>query len=179
MNKMPSIILVGFMGAGKTTVGAKLAAMLHRPLCDLDGEIVATAGMTIPEIFACKGESYFRDLETAALGAIDRLHDQVVATGGGVVERPGNWALMRALGKTVYLQAPWDVLRQRLLGGGGRPLARAQDGWEQVEALMLRREPLYRQADYVVSTAGFDSEQVVAVIAGLFPQHKDYENDRG
>jgi len=165
---MQSIILVGFMGAGKTTVGIELAALTKRTLCDLDADIVSMAGVPIPQIFAVWGEPHFRDLETAALQRVDRLKIQIVATGGGVVERPENWSRLRALGQTVYLQASWEALRLRLSGGNGRPLACAQGGWDKVESLYLRREPLYRQADYVVDTEGLDAGQVAEIIAGLF-----------
>jgi len=165
---MSSIILVGFMGAGKTTVGAELAARTNRTLCDLDATVVSLAGMAIPQIFAEKGEPYFRDLETESLRRVDPAGNLVVSTGGGIVERPENWSLMRARGKTVYLHAPWAVLRQRLSGESGRPLANAANGWEQVEMLFLRRESLYRQADFMVNTQGISAKVVAAMVSDLF-----------
>lgn len=165
---MSSIILVGFMGAGKTTVGAELAVRTKRTLRDLDATIVSLAGMSIPQIFAEKGESHFRDLETESLRRVDPSESLIVSTGGGIVERPVNWALMRARGQTVYLHAPWDVLRQRLARESGRPLANAENGWEKVEQLFLRRESLYRQADYVINTEGISARVAAEKVAGLF-----------
>lgn len=165
---MSAIILVGFMGAGKTTVGTELAVRTNRTLCDLDATVVSLAGIPIPQIFAEKGEPYFRDLETESLRRVDPSANLVVSTGGGIVERPENWSLMRARGSTVYLHAPWDVLRQRLSRESGRPLANAENGWEKVEKLFLRRESLYRQADYVVNTEGFSARVVAEMVADLF-----------
>ena len=174
---MWSIVLIGFMGAGKTTVGRELAAITDRTFCDLDTEIIKIAGMGITQIFEDCGEFYFRDLETSALQSVVGRQGLVVATGGGVVERPGNWPLMRATGRIIYLQASWECLRQRIGCGGGRPLARQQDGWNQVRSLFLRREPLYQQADFVVDTEGKKTGDVAAVIAGLCFEQK--ENSRG
>lgn len=167
---MVSIVLVGFMGAGKTTVGSELAAISGRTFCDLDTEIVKTAGMSIPQIFENFGESYFRDLETSSLQSVIGRQGFVVATGGGVVERPENWPLLRAAGRIIYLQATWECLRQRIGCGTARPLARQQDGWSQVKALFLRREPLYLQADFVVNTDGMDARQVAVAVAELCPK---------
>ena len=167
---MVSIVLVGFMGAGKTTVGGELAALTGRTFCDLDSEIVRSEGMSISEIFEKRGESGFRDLETSALQSIIGRKGLVVATGGGVVERSENWPLLRAAGRIIYLQANWECLRQRIGCGSARPLVRQQDGWSQVKALFLRREPLYLQADFVVNTDGMDARQVAVVVAELCPE---------
>lgn len=148
--KAQNIILIGFMGAGKTTVGQILANLVGLRFIDLDAEIIRLAGRSIPEIFAHDGEDCFRDLESQALSLLADQQHIVLATGGGIVGRPTNWELMRRLGRIIYLQVPWEALRQRLSSSSGRPLAHVDSGWDQVQQLYERRLPLYQQADIVV-----------------------------
>lgn len=157
-----NIILVGFMGAGKTTVARELAAAGY-VLVDLDERIVRRCGRSIPEIFAQEGESFFRDCETEALQALEGTGRSVIATGGGVVGREENWVRMRRLGKVVYLRASWPALQRRLLAGTGRPLA-AGDDWARVEALWRQRLPLYERADLAVDTEDRTPAEVAAAI---------------
>jgi shikimate kinase len=161
-----TIVLVGFMGAGKTTVGRLLAKMAGLDFIDLDAEIVRLAGRTIPEIFCQDGEEVFRDLESRALCAVLSRQNMVLATGGGVVGRSENWTLMRRLGVIIYLRVSWDVLRLRLSSSTDRPLANAAHGWEQVRELFEKRLPLYQQADHTVDGEQ-DSRQVAEAILHL------------
>lgn len=169
---MRSIVLIGFMGAGKSTVGPELAFKTNRIFLDLDAEIVKLAGKSIAQIFNERGEPYFRDLETAVLRSVDINKVQVIATGGGIIEREENWQLMRKLGGIVYLQASWDCLRNRLTGTTGRPLAMQEHGWTQVESLYAKREQYYLQADYVVNTENDDAVKVSELIASFFDADK-------
>ncbi len=153
-----NIILIGFMGSGKSTVAEVLHGMGFNCI-DLDALIVERSGRTIPEIFARDGEGVFRDLETEALRSLAGLRRAVVSTGGGIVGREENWILMKALGTIVYLQAGWETLRTRLAAGEGRPLADKSD-WSKVEALWRRRLPLYEKADLIVDTDDRTPEEV-------------------
>lgn len=159
-----NVVLVGFMGTGKTTVGKSLEDLAGLDLVDLDQVIVQEAGRTIPEIFAAEGEAAFRDLETAALQSMETRRGCVVATGGGIVGRPENWTTMRRLGTVVYLQTAWDTLKSRLSGDTGRPLADTREGWDDLEALWRKRLPLYEQADLVVDCAGLSPEEIAQKI---------------
>ena len=149
-NSGPNIVLVGFMGAGKSTVGAVLAEVLGYRLVDLDQHIVQRCGKTIPEIFSTEGEALFRDYESAALASLGTMSRTVLATGGGVVGRQLNWSAMRCLGPVVYLRLPWETIRQRIAGDQGRPLADQSDGGERLHRLWVERAPLYEQADVII-----------------------------
>lgn len=163
-SKGDNVILIGFMGAGKSTVGRELERLGGFRLIDLDAVIVHLAGRSIPEIFADEGEERFREYETAALRSLDGDHRTAIATGGGVIGREENWTLMRSLGPVVYLRADWQTLRRRLAGSQGRPLADAGQDSAQVEALWRKRLPQYERADIIVDTDRLDSTQVAQTI---------------
>jgi shikimate kinase len=161
-----NIVLIGFMGSGKTTVGRLLAQMTGFRFIDLDAEIVRLAGCSIAEIFARDGEECFRDLESHALSSLVGERRMVVATGGGIVGRMENWKAMRQLGPIVYLQVPWEIVQQRLSSSSGRPLANVEHGWDRIRLLYEGRLPLYGQANFVVNGDQGD-QQVAASILHL------------
>lgn len=154
------IVLIGFMGAGKSSVGRKLGSLTGWPFVDLDAEIVRREGRTIPQMFADPGEPYFRQKETEALRSLTGGESLILATGGGIIGREENWSLLRQLGTIVYLQAGWVTLHTRLKCEEGRPLGDGHQGWEKVEALWRRRLPLYQQADIIIETEGLALEAV-------------------
>ncbi len=156
-----SIILVGFMGAGKSTVGRDLANLSGLPLVDLDALIVQQQGDTIPNIFADQGEAVFRRYETEALRSLSDTFPVILATGGGIVGHQENWQLMRRLGPVIYLRANWDTLRSRLAGSTDRPLATAGRDEADIKSLWRQRLPLYEQADLIVDTDGRKVDEVV------------------
>ncbi len=163
------LALVGLMGAGKSTVGRRLAAAWGRPFVDLDEAIVAMAGRPIPEQFATEGEAVFRDRETAALRtALAAPEPVVVATGGGVVLRDENRALLGEHAVVVWLDASVEALAARVGDGAGRPLL-ADGPEERLRTLDGARRPLYESvADLRVDTSGLGADEVVAAVeAGL------------
>jgi shikimate kinase len=163
------LALVGLMGAGKSTVGRRLASAWGRAFVDLDDAIVAAAGRPIPELFAAEGEAGFRDRETAALrAALAEPTPLVVATGGGVVLREENRALLGERAVVVWLDAEVDALAARVGDGTGRPLL-ADAPAERLRSLATARRPLYEAvADLRVDTSGLGPDEVVtAVVAGL------------
>jgi shikimate kinase len=159
-----AIVLVGFMGAGKSTVGRALANLSGLPLVDLDALIVKQQGDTISAIFADQGEAAFRCYETEALRSLGDACPIILATGGGIVGLRENWQLMRRLGPVIYLRANWQTLRARLAGSTDRPLATAERAEADVKSLWQQRVPLYEQADVIVDTDGRTVEEVVREI---------------
>ncbi|PLX95857.1 MAG: shikimate kinase [Desulfuromonas sp.] len=157
------LFLVGFMGAGKSTIGRLLAQKCCVPFVDLDEEIVCAAGESIASIFATRGEIAFRDLEESTLMAL-APDPQIVATGGGIVGRDANWQHMQRVGTTLYLDSSWETLVQRLSGSRERPLLQTPEGIEGVHQLWLNRQPLYRQADYCILTDHKTPEAIVGEI---------------
>lgn len=151
---MQSVVLIGFMGAGKTSVGKALAARLGIPFVDTDALIERAAGRTIADIFAHDGEAAFRALETQTLAALDAASPAVYATGGGIVTRDENWPLLKRLGRVVHLHAAAEVLFERVRGESHRPLLKTAAPRETFNELFALREALYGQADLTVDTDG-------------------------
>jgi len=158
-----NIILIGFMGTGKTTTGKVLAAELGLPHRDLDEVIAQREGRSISEIFRAKGEQYFRDRETAALEQLLAQQGQVLTTGGGAVLRPENVALMQKAGTVVALTAAEDELIKRLQNDSGRPLL-AGGVAEQVRRLLAERKGAYDFAPIQIDTTNKPVSEIVAEI---------------
>lgn len=162
-----NIILVGFMGAGKSACGRMLARRLGRCFVETDDMIVARDGRSISEIFRQDGEAAFRRLETEVLEALRLKSGDVIATGGGLPCRDGRMEALRALGTVVWLHGELAALLARARRTGGRPMLQGRSP-EEIEALYRAREPFYRQAHLVVDTAGLGVDQVVRrVLAAL------------
>ena len=138
-----SIVLIGPMGAGKSSVARELARMTSRRWIDTDKQIVRQTGQTITEIFAREGEDHFRRLETEALQSLASERRLIVATGGGIVTRPENIPLLRALGCVAYLTADPEVLFERVSRNRQRPLLQTDDPRVTLNELIQRRESLY------------------------------------
>lgn len=164
LSEREAIVLIGFMGSGKTTIGRELARRLQIPFVDLDSVIVEQAEMTIPEIFATEGEEGFRHRETQALESVYAVGGAVVATGGGAVTVEENWPLMRDIGPVVYLRTRLQTALQRIGEGEGRPLANGMDRETRLRTLLELRKPLYEQADLIVDTDGLTPSAVARVI---------------
>ncbi|HET8629345.1 MAG TPA: shikimate kinase, partial [Thermomicrobiales bacterium] len=169
---MRNIYLTGFMGSGKSAVGARLAARLGRPYRDLDATIVAGAGMTIPAIFAQEGEAAFRRREADALRRVAAEGGQVVATGGGIVADAANREVMRASGWIVCLEARPETLYARVRAQAGeddlhsaRPLLAAPDPLARIRDLKASRQPAYADADWTVHTDGLGVDEVADEVA--------------
>jgi shikimate kinase len=169
----PGIVLVGFMGSGKSSVGRVLARRFGAPFVDVDERIERAAGCTIRELFAMEGEPAFREREKDALRAAVSVKGCVVATGGGAFADEGNRALLRSYAPVVYLEAGVETLLARLSGEADpvtgdpvRPLLRGGDREKVVRDLLARRVPGYREADFTVRTDGRTMEEVAGMVAG-------------
>ena len=159
-----NIFLTGFMGAGKSTVGRRLARQIGYRFADLDELVVAREGLPVARIFSVHGEAYFRDCEAAVLAEQATAEHVVFATGGGIVGRAANRALMKRHGCVVYLRADWPTLEQRLANSKGRPLIDPQEGWERAKTLWASRLTWYEEADLVVDTDQLQLDGVVRLI---------------
>ena len=150
---MQNLILVGPMGAGKSTIGRLLAKELRVPFRDSDKEIEVRTGADIPWIFDVEGEQGFRDREQAVIADLAQDEGVVLATGGGAVMRPENRAALRAGGRVVYLHASIEQQIGRTAKDRNRPLLRGPDPRKVLTDLMAIRDPLYREiADLVIET---------------------------
>lgn len=162
---MKHIILVGFMGCGKTYVGRALAKALEVPFVDMDEQIVESAGMPITEIFAKYGEAYFRELETAVLKELLASKEQtVISSGGGVPMQENNQPLLKEA-IVVYIKASVDVLTNRLRNDKKRPILQGGDLREKITLLLKERRPMYESiSDIEVVTSNGSVDKVVQQI---------------
>lgn len=167
---MNNIILIGPMGAGKSTIGKMLAHNMNLPFFDSDKEIENRTGATIPLIFEIEGEAGFRDREVSVIEEITRAPGWVLATGGGAILRPENRAVFAARGFVVYLHATVQQQAERTAMDTQRPLLQTKDRVGKLNELMKMREPLYREAaDLIIETAGKSPK----VVVDLIRQHLD------
>jgi shikimate kinase len=165
-----SLVLVGLMGAGKTSVGRRLAKALAAPFSDSDDEIVAAAGMSIPDIFALYGEPRFRELERRVVARLLDQPPMVLALGGGAFIDPETRRLVKQRAASVWLRADLDTLVARTARKkGSRPLLDQGDPRDILARLMSQRYPIYAEADYTVDTATEPHEAVVDRVLGLLP----------
>ena len=162
---MRAVILTGFMGTGKSSVGRILARMIGWKFQDLDALVVRTAGRSINDLFAEEGEPYFRALETAELRKlVGSQGNFVLATGGGAVLAPENRAIFRELGIVVNLTAPPKTICNRLRHAVDRPLLSDGAALGKVERMLREREPYYDEADIRIDTTGKKIEDIAAEI---------------
>lgn len=156
-----NIYLIGFMGAGKTTVGKELAKKTGYVFIDLDEYIVEKTGETIPAIFEKHGEEEFRRLEKVSLAELTES-GCIIATGGGIVESKESVSMMKEKGFTVYLESPFTTLYERIKEDTNRPLT--AQGAAALSARFNRRLPLYEQAEYTIHTEKLGVDEIVEMI---------------
>jgi len=160
-----SLVLVGMMGAGKSSIGRRLATRLGLNFADADTEIETAAGMTIPEIFEKHGEPYFRAGEARVIARLLDHGPQVLATGGGAVMDQRTRDLIRSKGISIWLKADLDVLSKRTKRRGDRPLV------DKMKELLPLREPLYAQSEIVVQSRDEPHDTIVDEIIAVLPKH--------
>ena len=161
---MRNVILIGFMGAGKTTVGERYGKKHGLPMVDTDWLIEERAGMTISEIFARKGEEEFRKTETAVLQALlSDTQENDISVGGGLPLREENRKLLKQLGTVVYLEVNPETVLKRLKGDTTRPLLQGGDVTQRVKEFLAVRGPIYREtAGMVVDVNDRTVDEIVA-----------------
>jgi len=164
-----AIVLVGMMGSGKSSVGRRLAGRLGLPFVDADTEIETAAGMTIPEIFAQRGEAEFRDGERRVISRILTTRAPLVlATGGGAFMNSETRQRVKELGISVWLKAEPDVLMRRVRKRSNRPLLQTADPEATLRRMLAEREPVYALADLTIQSSDEPHEIVVGdTIAAL------------
>src|SRR5262245_17358389 len=158
------IFLIGFMGAGKTTVGRVLARQLEYDFIDLDDLVEARAGKSVQAIFAELGESEFRLLEREAIQSCGEFKHKVVALGGGAYVAKENRDTLRVIGKTFWLDCPLEVCLRRISGDKSRPLLGDED---EMSNLLEKRRGAYAQADYSIQAGELLPEQLAFVIMAV------------
>lgn len=167
-----SLVLVGMMGAGKSSVGRKLALRLALPFVDADSEIEAAAGMTIPEIFEIRGEPEFRSGEARVIARLLDSGPQVLATGGGAYINPETRKLIAQKGISIWLKAEFDILMRRIKRRSDRPLLRTADPESTLKRLIEERYPVYALADLTIESRDVSHEvivdEVIEALAGHF-----------
>ena len=189
-----NIILIGFRGSGKSVIGRELALRLALPFVDTDDEVERAAGRTIAEIFASDGEAAFRKLEVEAVLAACSRDNHVIAVGGGAVENAVLAAAMRQCGAVVFLNAPAEVLHERIEADSAtevrRPALTATGGLAGVEEVLARRLPLYRETAHLeIDTSDADPQALAKEIEAKLkdcgfpdnfsPETLDKEGDGG
>lgn len=167
-----NIAIVGFMGAGKSTVGGLLASRLHMEAVDLDEVITARAGRSVSEIFAEEGEDGFREIEHRALWAELERDGRIISCGGGVLTREDNLEILRDRCHVFYIKISPRVAVERLQGERGRPLLEGKELAETVQGLMAAREERYIQAAHeVIRADDLSPEEIAKEIAGKWRKY--------
>ena len=166
-----SIVLVGMMGAGKSSVGRRLAARLLLPFTDADSEIEVAAGMSVADIFATHGEPAFRSGEQRVIARLLHNRPQVLATGGGAFMNPDTRAAIREHGVSIWLKAEFEVLMRRIKRRTDRPMLKTDDPAATLQSLIEERYPVYAQADLTIESREVPHMTVVDEIVQALDQH--------
>lgn len=171
MDNKKNIVLIGMMGAGKSTIGHLLDEKLKDfQYLDIDKEIEKLAQKHISEIFAQDGESHFRKLENELIAKYSNYHNQVISTGGGIVENIENVDLLKKNGVIFYLKASVDELFERVKKTSHRPLLKHENPKQRLKELIDKREPFYKLADFEIDT---EKKELMEIVEEIL---KDYES---
>jgi shikimate kinase len=165
------IVLIGMMGAGKTTVGRRLAARLGRHFVDSDEEVEKAAGMSIEDIFAAHGEADFRAGEVKVIARLLKESGMVLGTGGGAFMNPETRMLIKQTGVSVWIKADFELLFQRVSRRSNRPLLKTPNPRETLQTLIDARYPTYAEADITVVSRDVPQEQVATEVIDAIIAH--------
>ncbi len=169
---MKNVYLTGFMGTGKTTLGEILSRKLGREFVEMDRVIEAREGKKITDIFAERGERYFRNREQEFLKELAAKTDLVVSCGGGLICHPGNLTLLKASGRIFSLKASSSTIYERIKKYTHRPLLNVVDPLKRIEELLVKREPYYQQADYAINTEQISPQEAADKIIAILKAEK-------
>ncbi|MFZ5943363.1 MAG: shikimate kinase [Bacillota bacterium] len=164
MKDSSNIILIGFMGTGKTAVGKRLASILNMEFFDTDQEIEKVTGMSIARLFQKHGEIRFRSEEAIMIKKLSEKRNTIIATGGGIVLNTENIEILRDTGYIICLTAKPDVIYERVKRRNNRPLLKKGDTYANILTLLEEREEFYKCADFSVDTSEMDFEEIISEI---------------
>ncbi len=164
---MKNIILCGFMGCGKSTIGRKLSQRLEKEFVDMDRYIEAKEGLTVKEIFEKYGEKKFRELETQACRELSEKSDLIIAAGGGTLTFQRNIDILSSTGRIVYVDVKYEMLCERLKRDTRRPLLQVENRNEVIKELLEKRRPIYERAASIYIDGNFTSGKVANIILGI------------
>lgn len=156
-----NVVLIGFMGAGKTTVGKALAEKAGMPVIDTDDRVEEDSGMEVSDIFGKYGEPYFRELEKAAVAGVSMLENHIIVTGGGVVLNKENITNLRKNGVIIYLYARPEIIYDRIKDTTNRPLLECPDPLSKIKELLDVRTQFYEDNDLTIDTSDLTIDEVV------------------
>lgn len=159
-----NIVLIGFMGTGKSEVGKELAKMLGYEFVDTDELIERREGIPVSEIFDKCGEPYFRKIESEIVEEVSIMENVVISTGGGAVVRSENRMNLKRNSITICLTASPEVIYERTRGYDNRPLLKTDDPYMRIKELLKEREPYYSEADIKIDTTQLETQKVVEMI---------------
>ena len=170
-----TVVMVGMMGAGKSSIGRRLANRLGMAFADADSEIEQAANASIPEIFETHGEAYFRDGERRVIQRLLDGSQKVLATGGGAFIQPDTRAAIQAKGISIWLKADRDLLLQRVKRRSNRPLLNTGDPAEVIEKLSAERYPIYAEANIHIQSRDIAHDVVISDILAALAEYLDRE----
>lgn len=176
MPQQKNIVLIGFMGTGKSSVGKIVAKRLNLKFLDIDSIIEKTTGMKISEIFARFGERRFRDLESEVVKLVSSKEGAVISTGGGVVVREKNIETLKRTGVVFWLKASEETIYERVKDCKDRPLLQVENPLQKIRELLKKRTPLYEKADFMIDTDGALPEEVAEKIINQYERVKGGKN---
>ncbi len=168
MREGRNIVLTGFMGTGKSTVGKLAADRLNLQFVDTDEAIESRMQQTVSDIFSIYGEQYFREKENEIIKEYACLGNQVIATGGGAVLNPDNMDNLRANGLIILLKARPEVIYRNVFRGNNRPLLKSQNPLERIKELLEERDSFYKNNDWEIDVSDIAVEEVVDRIIGIY-----------
>lgn len=168
VNDMGNIVLIGFMGSGKSSIARELAKKMNLKVMEMDNDIEREEGRSITDIFAEEGEGYFRALETSYLERAQGKNNKIISTGGGVITKEENVKLLHNIGTVVFLQADIAHIMNNVKGDTKRPLLQEEDVEAKVSAMLEEREPKYLSAaDVIIQTSGKPIKNIVDEIISI------------
>lgn len=162
-----NISLIGMMGSGKTCIGELLAKLLNMSFVDTDEQIIKSEKTSINQIFAQKGETYFREIETATLKNVLNYNNQIISTGGGIIKSDENLSLLKEKSVVFYLKASPDILFERIKNNKERPLLNVENMKDKIKTILQERISQYEKAQYIIVTDDKSPIEIANEIIGI------------
>ena len=162
-----NISLIGMMGSGKTSIGELLSKLLNMSFVDTDEQIIKSEKTSINQIFAQKGETYFREIETATLKNVLNFNNQIISTGGGIVKSDENLTLLKEKSVVFYLKASPDILFERIKNNKERPLLNVENMKDKIKTILQERISQYEKAQYIIVTDDKSPIEIANEIIGI------------